>query len=109
MVRFETLINDYFDSNREVENGLPGMQYCAEQLHMSSNYLGDVIKKTTGQTASNYIKHRAIQIAKNRLVSGMNISEVAYSLGFVYPQHFARLFKKITGITPSAYASVRGR
>ena len=70
---------------------------------MSPSYLSDVIKRTTGDTANHYIKRYVIQIAKNKLVSGMNSSEVAYSLGFEYPQHFARTFKKMTGKTPTNY------
>ena len=70
---------------------------------MSASYLSDVIRKVTGETAGNLIRKHIIQVAKNRLVSGMSSSEVAYSLGFEYLQHFARTFKKITGLTPTQY------
>ncbi|MDE6683140.1 MAG: helix-turn-helix domain-containing protein, partial [Muribaculaceae bacterium] len=86
---------------------VPTVQYCSEQLNMSASYLSDVIKKTTSETANYYIKQYVIQLAKNRLVAGMNSSEVAYSLGFEYPQHFSRTFKKITGETPSKYCERR--
>lgn len=105
--RFEKLIKDYFDQNKQLETGVPSVQFCADQLNMSASYLSDVIKKSTGETANYYIKQYVIQLAKNRLVSGMNSSEVAYSLGFDYPQHFARTFKRITGVTPSKYCARR--
>lgn len=105
--RFEKLLKDYFEKDRQLTDGVPTVQYCSEQLCMSPSYLSDVIKKTTGETANRYIKSYVIQLAKNRLVSGMNSSEVAYSLGFDYPQHFSRTFKKMTGLTPSEYCDSR--
>ena len=105
--RFEKLLKQYFDENRQLTTGVPTVQYCAEQLAMSPSYLSDVIKRTTGRAANHYIKQYVIQLAKNRLVSGMNSSEVAYSLGFDYPQHFSRMFKKISGETPSQYIKRR--
>lgn len=105
--RFERLLKDYFEQERQLKLGVPTVQYCSEQLNMSASYLSDMIKKTTGETANHYIKQHVIQLAKNRLVAGMNSSEVAYSLGFDYPQHFARTFKRITGETPSEYCANR--
>lgn len=105
--RFEKLLKDYFEKDRQLTDGVPTVQYCSEQLCMSPSYLSDVIKRTTGETANRYIKSYVIQLAKNRLVSGMNSSEVAYSLGFDYPQHFSRTFKKMTGETPSEYCERR--
>ena len=105
--RFEKLLKDYFDQEKQLKSGIPTVQSCAEKLNMSASYLSDVIKKTTGETANYYIKQYVIQLAKNRLVAGMNSSEVAYSLGFDYPQHFARTFKRITGETPSQYCERR--
>ena len=105
--RFETLLKEYFSGEKQMANGIPSVQYCSEQLCMSPNYLSDVIKRTTGDTANRYIKRYVIQLAKNRLTSGMNSSEVAYSLGFDYPQHFARMFKNMTGQTPTEYTESR--
>lgn len=107
--RFEEFLKEYFDSDRQLDCGLPTIQHCAERLNMSPNYLGDVIRKTTGETAGSYIKHYAVQIAKNLLAAGKTSSEAAYSLGFEYPQHFARMFKKVTGMTPTQYSASRSR
>ncbi len=109
LTRFEKLLKDYFEEERQMKNGVPTVQYCSEQLNMSATYLSDVVKKSTGDTANHYIKQYVIQLAKNRLVGGMNSSEVAYSLGFDYPQHFSRTFKKMTGETPSEYCERRSR
>ena len=82
---------------------MPTVQYCAAKLCMSANYFGDLIKKMTGDTASNYIRQDLIQRVKNELASGANISQVAYELGFEYPQHLSRMFKKFCGYTPTDY------
>ncbi len=103
LMKFDRLLHDYFDGNLQLTLGLPTVQYCADKFCMSSNYFGDMIKKTTGDTASNYIRQYVIQQAKNELATGATIAQVAYILGFEYPQHFSRMFKKQTGITPSDY------
>ena len=103
LMKFDRLLHDYFDRNMQLTYGLPTVQYCADKLCMSSNYFGDMIKKTTGDTASNYICQYIIQLAKNELATGESIAQVAYGLGFEYPQHLSRMFKKQTGMTPSNY------
>ena len=103
LMKFDRLLHDYFDRNMQLTYGLPTVQYCADKLCMSSNYFGDMIKKTTGDTASNYIRQYIIQLAKNELATGESIAQVAYGLGFEYPQHLSRMFKKQTGMTPSNY------
>ena len=103
LMKFDRLLHDYFDGNLQLTLGLPTVQYCADKLCMSSNYFGDMIKKTTGDTASNYIRQYIIQQAKNELAAGESIAQVAYTLGFEYPQHLSRMFKKQTGMTPSEY------
>lgn len=103
LMKFDCLLHDYFDGNMQLTHGLPTVQYCADKLCMSSNYFGDMIKKTTGDTASNYIRQYIIQRAKNELATDESIARVAYGLGFEYPQHLSRMFKKQTGMTPSNY------
>lgn len=103
LMKFDSLLRDYFEEKIQLTSGIPTVQYCADKLCMSSNYFGDMIKKTTGDTASNYIRQFVIQRAKNELSTGASITQVADELGFEYPQHLSRMFKKQTGITPSEY------
>lgn len=105
--KFENILKEYFERDLQLTEGIPTVKYIAERLNMSHNYFCDVIKRTTGDTPNHHIKRFMIQLAKNRLMSGMNSSEVAYSLGFDYPQHFTRVFKKITNITPTQYSRQR--
>ena len=103
LMKFNALLHDYFEKKRQLTLGLPTVQYCADKLCMSPNYFGDLIKKTTGDTASNHIRQYVIQQAKNELATGATIAQVAYGLGFEYPQHFSRMFKKETGQSPKEY------
>ena len=103
LVRFEHLLRDYFEDKLQLTLGLPTVQYCADKLCMSPNYFGDVIKKTTGDTASNHIRRFVVRLAKNGLAAGETVSQVSDRLGFEYSQHFCRMFKKQEGITPSEY------
>ncbi len=105
--RFENLLNGYFSSDKPHEIGLPTVSWFAEELHLSANYFGDLIKKETGASAQEYIQTRVIDVAKERIFDvGKSISEIAYDLGFKYPQHFTRLFKQKTGVTPIEYRSL---
>jgi AraC-like DNA-binding protein len=89
--RFEQLLNHYFESNNPQTAGLPSVQYFAEQLHLSANYFGDLIKKETGKSAQEYIQLKIIDIAKDKLYNPeITVNEVAYELGFKYPHHFSR-------------------
>ena len=103
LIRFDRLLRDYFEDKLQLTLGLPTVQYCADKLCMSANYFGDVIKKTTGDTASNHIRQFVIQLAKNGLAAGETVSQVSDRLGFEYPQHFRRMCKKQEGVTPSEY------
>lgn len=103
LVKFNSLLCDYFEENRQLTFGIPTVQYCADKLCMSPNYFGDLVKKTTGDTAGNYIRQYVIQRAKSELVTGTSITQVAYKLGFEYSQHLSRMFKKQTGMTPTEY------
>lgn len=104
--RFESLLNSYFFSEKPQNIGLPTVSYCADELHLSANYFGDLIKKETGISALEYIQTKVIEVAKERIFDiDKSISEIAYDLGFKYPQHFTRLFKQKTGTTPVEYRS----
>lgn len=101
---FEQFLKSYFNSDKPNSLGLPSVKYCGEQLNMSSNYLSDLLKKETGKSAKDHIYAFVVNRAKNKLLgSTASISEIAYDLGFEYPQHFSKLFKKQTGISPAKY------
>ncbi len=102
--KFEALLNQYFTSSQPQTEGLPTVAWCASALHLSPNYFGDLIKKETGKSAQEYIHAKLLDVAKQRIFNrDKSISEVAYELGFKYPQHFNRLFKQRTGLTPNDY------
>jgi AraC family transcriptional activator of pobA len=102
--RFEYLLRGYYLSERPKNDGLPSVAYCAYALNLSPNYFGDLVKKETGKSAFEYIHSKVIDVAKDRLFnSNKSASEIAYDLGFKYPQHFTRLFKRIVGVTPQNY------
>jgi len=103
LMRFNNLLQSYYEEKLQLTLGLPTVQYCADKLCMSPNYFGDMFKKMTGNTASDHIRKYVIQLAKNELAGRTPIAQVAYELGFEYTQHFSRMFKKQTGITPSSY------
>lgn len=103
LARFESALLDYYEKNLQAEKGLPNIQYLADVLCMSPNYLGDLIKRMTGETAGSHIRRFIIRVIKNNLASGLTVSEVAYKTGFDYIQHLSRFFKKQTGMTPSEY------
>jgi AraC family transcriptional activator of pobA len=102
--RFEELLNGYFQTDKPQTIGLPSVAYCAGELNLSANYFGDLVKKETGKTAQEYIQSKIIDVAKEKIFDGSkSINEVAYELGFKYPQHFTRLFKQRVGHTPNEY------
>lgn len=102
--KFEELLNNYFESEKPHLIGLPSVAYFADELHLSANYFGDLIKKETGQSAKEYIQNKTIEVAKNKVFENdKTVNEIAYELGFKYPQHFTRLFKQKVGFTPNEY------
>ena len=109
LTRFENLLDEYFENTLAEQDGLPTVKYFADKLCLSSNYFGDMFKKETGKSPQEYIQEKVIELAKER-ISGTadTVSQIAYSLGFQYPQHFCRLFKKRVGYTPSEYRAQIG-
>ncbi|TCK85452.1 helix-turn-helix domain-containing protein [Albibacterium bauzanense] len=102
--RFENLLNGYFKSDNPRNIGLPSVTYCANELNLSTNYFGDLVKKETGRSPQEYIHSKLIDEAKERVLDqNKSLSEIAYELGFKYPQHFTRLFKNRVGYLPSEY------
>ncbi len=101
---FDDLLNGYFNSEKPYSLGLPSVSYFAEELNLSPNYFGDLIKKETGRTAQDFIQTKLIEIAKNKIFEDeKSVKEIAFELGFKYPQHFFRMFKKKVGLTPTEY------
>lgn len=104
LVRFEELMDTYFGSDKPHTLGLPSVGYCADQLNLSANYFGELVKKQTGKSAQEYIQLKLIEVAKEKMFDrSKSISETAYEMGFKYPQHFARLFKQHVGQSPNEY------
>jgi len=104
--RFETLLNDFFQSDKPQTVGLPSVAYCSNELNLSASYFGDLVKKETGKTAQEYIQAKVIDVAKERVLDdSKSVSEIAYELGFKYPQHFTRLFKQRVGQSPNVFRS----
>jgi AraC family transcriptional regulator, transcriptional activator of pobA len=104
LARFEKVLDDYFASELLLVHGTPTVSYCAEKLFISPNYLGDLLKRETGKSAQEHVQFKLINMAKEKIFDNEKpISEIAYELGFKYPQHFTRMFKKETGYTPNEY------
>jgi len=101
--RFHQLLRDYYLDGRQLDLGVPSVRFCADELAYSASYLGDVMHKATGGTAIGYIHSFVVEQGKNLLMNGHNINETAHLLGFEFPQHFTRLFKRTTGMTPSEF------
>ena len=102
--RFENLLNEYFQTDKPQTTGLPSVSYCSNELNLSASYFGDLIKKETGKTAQDYIQSKVIDVAKERIFDHTkSVSEIAYELGFKYPQHFTRLFKQRVGYNPNEF------
>jgi AraC-like DNA-binding protein len=102
--RFEALLNEFFSSGKPQDVGLPSVAYCASELNLSSNYFGELIKKETGKSAHEFIQLKLMNVAKEKIFDvSKSVSEVAYELGFKYPQHFSRVFKQHVGVTPLEY------
>lgn len=107
LARFEHLLTDYIDSGECERNGLPTVKLFADKICLSPNYFGDLVKKETGKTAKEFIQLTLLSTAKELLLDPLrSISQIANILGFEYPQHFMRFFKRYAGITPSEFRKV---
>ncbi len=105
--KFQTLLDEYFNAESLSEMGIPSIKYFAEKLHFSANYLSDLLKKETGKNGTEHIQYYLIELAKDKLLSStVSVSEIAYNLGFEYPQYFSKMFKKKTGMTPAEYRNL---
>ncbi len=108
LMQFESMLDAYLHSDKPLTEGLPTVKYFADQASLSPNYFGDLIKRETGQTAQAYIQLKLIDTIKEDLLgTNMTINQIAYRLGFQYPQHLSRIFKKSTGLTPTEYKAAQ--
>ncbi|MBD1422048.1 helix-turn-helix domain-containing protein [Sphingobacterium chuzhouense] len=104
LTKLEALLDDYFRNDKLLETGVPSVQFVANELHLSPNYLSDMLRVQTGQTTQQHIQDRVIEKAKELLsTTSMSVSEIAYYLGFEYPRSFHRLFKNRTSNSPLAF------
>lgn len=105
--KFESLLHDYLHSDKPHHLGTPSVAYFAEALHLSPNYFGDLVKKETGFSALEYIQQKLIEVAKDKVFNPeKSVSQIAFELGFKYPQHFSRLFKQKVGVAPNEFRNL---
>ncbi|MFT5217786.1 MAG: AraC-like DNA-binding protein [Glaciecola sp.] len=105
--KFEAFIKAYFDNNNQLEKGIPTVKQCGIEMNMSGHYLSDLLKNETGKSLIEHLHLQLIDRAKNSLLStNDSVSQIAYSLGFGYPQYFSKLFKSKTGMSPSKYRNL---
>ena len=101
--RFQQVLTDYYTHGLQKTDGLPSVKYCASELCLSPGYFGDIIRDALGESPKDYIRNFVVLRAKNLILSGKAIVQVAEELGFEYPQHFTRMFKNTTGLTPREF------
>lgn len=105
--RLDSLLHDYFESEKSLEMGLPSVKFFSEAMNMSPSYLSDMLKNATGRNAQQYLQDYLLERAKNQLLgTEEQVSQIAYGLGFEYPQHFSKLFKLKVGMSPVQYRKV---
>jgi AraC family transcriptional regulator, transcriptional activator of pobA len=101
---FEQLLKDYYNKSKQLQLGIPTVQFCGEAMNMSPKYLSDLLRKETGESTQYHIHNYIIEKAKNKLLNSVDtVSEIAYSLGFEYPQYFSTIFKKKTSMSPNEF------
>jgi AraC-like DNA-binding protein len=103
VANFEKQLKEYYEGDNR-KNGIPSVAYFADKANLSAGYFGDLIKKETGSTPKDLISLHIIKVAKHRLAStNEDVAIIAYDLGFEYPAHFSRMFKRIVGQSPSQF------
>ena len=101
MQKLEGLLDDYFNNEKSLAQGIPTVQYLSEHLNISASYLSDMLRSFTGQNTQQHIHNKLVEKAKEKLsTSTLSVSEIAYQLGFEHPQSFSRLFKTKTNLSP---------
>jgi AraC-like DNA-binding protein len=107
VTQIEKKLTEFFNGDNLQEKGLPTVKYLADQVNLSPGYLSDLLKKETGKNAQDHIHFYLIEAAKSTLIStNKSVSEIAYALGFDYPQYFNKLFKQKTGKTPIEFRNM---
>ncbi|KGO95053.1 helix-turn-helix domain-containing protein [Flavobacterium subsaxonicum] len=102
--KVEEVLDNYFDNEASLKQSIPTVQYLADQTNLSASYLSDMLRSLTGQNAQHLIHHKLVEKAKEILsTSDLSVSEIAYQLGFEYPQSFSRLFKTKITISPTEF------
>lgn len=106
LVQLETLLNQYFSNDTIINDGLPSVNYIAQSLNVSPNYLSGLLKSLTGLNTRQHIHQKIIEIAKERLsTTQLSVSEIAYELGFEHVQSFSKMFKTKTSLSPTEFRS----
>ena len=101
--RFQQVLIDYYEQGKQRQEGLPSVKYCASELCLSPGYFGDIVRGALGESPKDYIRGFIVRRAKSLILGGQSITQVSDALGFEYPNHFTRLFKQLTGQTPSQF------
>lgn len=104
ITKFELFLTEYFNSEDSKVSGLPSVKFCAEKMNLSPNYFSDLLKCETGKNAQEHIHYYLLDRAKTLLLStNHTVNEIAFTLGFEYPQNFSKLFKNKVGISPTDF------